>query len=77
FIFQDKMAQFDRERIPERVVHARGFAAHGVFRVYESLEDITMAHFLQDPSLETPVFVRFSQVAGSRGVNETNRDVRG
>ncbi|ASV69816.1 catalase HPII [Cytobacillus kochii] len=77
FIFQDKMAHFDRERIPERVVHARGFAAHGVFRVYESLEDITMAHFLQDPSLETPVFVRFSQVAGSRGVNETNRDVRG
>ncbi|MDQ0269706.1 catalase [Cytobacillus purgationiresistens] len=77
FIMKDKMAHFDRERIPERVVHARGYGAHGVFRVYESLEDLTMAHFLQDPNIETPVFVRFSEVAGSKGANETNRDVRG
>lgn len=77
FWFREKLAHFDRERIPERVVHARGYGAHGVFEVYESQEDLTMAHFLQDPCVQTPVFVRFSQVAGSRGANETDRDVRG
>lgn len=77
FLFREKLAHFDRERIPERVVHARGYGAHGVFQVYESQEELTMAHFLQDPSVKTPVFLRFSQVAGSKGANETDRDVRG
>jgi catalase len=76
--FREKMTQFDHERIPERVVHARGSAAHGVFRVYDaSLERYTMARFLTDPSLETPVFVRFSTVVGFRGSADTVRDVRG
>lgn len=77
FVMREKMTHFDREQIPERVVHARGYAAHGYFQVYESQEELTSAKFLQDPSVKTPVFLRFSQVAGSRGVNETNRDVRG
>nr|WP_090586127.1 MULTISPECIES: catalase [unclassified Paenibacillus] len=77
FHFREKMTHFDHERIPERVVHARGFAAHGEFQVYESLKDITKAKFLQDPSVKTPVFVRFSTVAGSRGSAETVRDARG
>ena len=68
---------FDHERIPERVVHARGYGAHGIFKVYESQAALTRAQFLQDPSVETPVFVRFSEVAGSKGANDTNRDVRG
>ena len=66
FIFREKMTHFDHERISERIVHARGSAAHGVFKVYKSQSAITQA-FLQDPSKETPVFVRFSTVAGSRG----------
>ncbi|MGF9976911.1 catalase [Viridibacillus arvi] len=77
FLMSEKVAHFDRERIPERVVHARGFGAHGVFELYESQEELTMANFLQDPAVKTPVFVRFSQVVGSKGANETNRDVRG
>lgn len=77
FIFREKMTHFDHERIPERVVHARGSAAHGVFKVYESQAAITRAGFLQDPSVETPVFVRFSTVAGSRGSTDLARDVRG
>lgn len=77
FLMREKLAHFDRERIPERVVHARGYGAHGVFELYDSLEDLTMAHFLQDPSKKTPIFIRFSEVAGSKGANETNRDVRG
>ncbi|ALC89356.1 catalase [Bacillus sp. FJAT-18017] len=77
FHFREKMTHFDHERIPERVVHARGFAAHGDFQVYESLREYTMAKFLQDPSKKTPVFVRFSTVQGSRGSAETVRDVRG
>jgi catalase len=77
FHFREKMTHFDHERIPERVVHARGSAAHGVFRVYESLAPLTRAHFLQDPSVETPVFVRFSTVVGSRGSTDLARDVRG
>ncbi|WP_078381934.1 catalase [Sutcliffiella halmapala] len=77
FHFREKMTHFDHERIPERVVHARGFAAHGEFQVYESMRPYTRAKFLQDPSAKTPVFVRFSTVAGSRGSAETVRDVRG
>ncbi|NEU06825.1 catalase [Flavihumibacter sp. R14] len=77
FILREKITHFDHERIPERVVHARGSAAHGVFQVYESLSAVTKAKFLQDPSKETPVFVRFSTVAGSRGSTDLARDVRG
>ncbi|WP_368659308.1 catalase [Metabacillus halosaccharovorans] len=77
FHFREKMTHFDHERIPERIVHARGFAAHGEFEVYESMKKYTKAKFLQDPAVKTPVFVRFSTVAGSRGSAETVRDVRG
>src|SRR5688572_31122717 len=77
FIFREKITHFDHERIPERVVHARGAAAHGYFRVYEPLASLTRASFLQDPTKETPVFVRFSTVAGSRGSSDLARDVRG
>ena len=77
FIFREKMTHFDHERIPERIVHARGSAAHGIFKVYESQSALTRAGFLQDPSVETPVFVRFSTVAGSRGSTDLARDVRG
>jgi len=77
FHFREKMTHFDHERIPERIVHARGFAAHGEFELYESMEDVTRAKFLTDPSTKTPVFVRFSTVAGSRGSAETVRDARG
>jgi catalase len=77
FHFREKLTRFDHERIPERVVHARGSGAHGHFRVYESLERLTKARFLCDPSLTTPVFVRFSTVVGSRGSADTVRDVRG
>ena len=77
FILREKITHFDHERIPERVVHARGSAAHGVFKVYESLSSVTKAHFLNDTSAETPVFVRFSTVAGSRGSTDLARDVRG
>jgi catalase len=77
FILREKITHFDHERIPERVVHARGSGAHGVFKVYESLDSVTKARFLLDPSLETPVFVRFSTVAGSRGSTDLARDVRG
>lgn len=77
FIFREKVTHFDHERIPERIVHARGSGAHGYFQVYKSLKDITRAHFLSDPKLVTPVFVRFSTVAGFRGSPDTVRDVRG
>ncbi|HEX6472030.1 MAG TPA: catalase [Streptosporangiaceae bacterium] len=77
FHFREKITHFDHERIPERVVHARGAGAYGRFQMYESLADYTMAEFLCDTSLETPVFVRFSTVAGSRGSADTVRDVRG
>ncbi len=77
FLLREKITHFDHERIPERVVHARGVGAHGVFKVYEDLSDITAAGFLTDPGRETPVFVRFSTVAGSRGSADTPRDVRG
>ena len=77
FHLREKITHFDHERIPERVVHARGAAAHGYFQVYEDLSDLTSAKLFGDPSKETPVFVRFSTVAGSRGSADTPRDVRG
>jgi catalase len=77
FILREKITHFDHERIPERVVHARGAAAHGHFQVYKSVARYTQAAFLQDPSRRTPVFVRFSTVAGSRGSSDLARDVRG
>ena len=76
--FREKIHHFDHERIPERVVHARGAGAHGMFQLYDdSMKQYTVAKVLTDPSLETPVFVRFSTVAGSRGSADTARDVRG
>lgn len=77
FHFREKITHFDHERIPERVVHARGAAAHGVFELYESMAPYTRAGFLQQPGTATPVFVRFSTVAGSRGSTDLARDVRG
>ena len=77
FILRDKITHFDHERIPERVVHARGSGAHGYFQAYRSHAKLTRAAFLQDPKLRTPVFVRFSTVAGSEGSHDTARDVRG
>jgi catalase len=77
FHLREKITHFDHERIPERVVHARGAAAHGYFQVYESMARYTKASFLQDPARKTPVFVRLSTVAGSRGSSDLARDVRG
>ncbi len=77
FIFREKIFHFDHERIPERIVHARGSGAHGYFEVYESLADITKADLFQRPGEKTPVFVRFSTVAGGAGSVDTPRDVRG
>lgn len=77
FVLREKITHFDHERIPERIVHARGSGAHGYFQVYESLADITKAAFLQDPKLKTEVFVRFSTVAGGAGSGDLPRDVRG
>lgn len=77
FHFREKITRFDHERIPERVVHARGAGAYGFFQPYESCAEFTRAAFLQDPSLRTPVFVRFSTVQGPRGSADTVRDVRG
>jgi catalase len=77
FIMREKITHFDHERIPERIVHARGSAAHGYFQVYESMAKYTKAGFLNDPERKTPVFVRFSTVAGFRGSTDLARDVRG
>jgi len=77
FHFREKMTHFDHERIPERVVHARGTGVHGFFQVYKSLEQYTRAKVFQDPSVKTPVFVRFSTVNGSRGSTDLARDARG
>ena len=77
FHFREKIFHFDHERIPERVVHARGFGAHGYFENYESLADITKADLFQRPKEKTPVFVRFSTVAGNKGSPDLARDVRG
>jgi len=73
----EKLAHFDRERIPERVVHAKGAGAHGYFQVFKSMAQYTKASFLQDPNKQTPVFVRFSTVVGARGSADTARDPRG
>ncbi len=77
FVLREKITNFDHERIPERVVHARGFGVHGYFQTYKSHSRLTKAAFLQDPSVKTPTFVRFSTVAGSEGSFDTARDVRG
>ena len=77
FHLREKITRFDHERIPERVVHARGSAAHGYFQAYASQASVTKAKFLCDPARKTPVFVRFSTVVGSRGAMDTARDVRG
>jgi catalase len=77
FAFREKVFHFDHERIPERVVHARGFGAHGYFEAYESLADLTRADPFQDAGRRTPAFVRFSTVAGSKGSFDLARDVRG
>ncbi|WP_366553082.1 catalase [Aquibaculum sediminis] len=77
FHFREKIFHFDHERIPERVVHARGFGAHGFFEPYESLADITKADLFQRPGERTPAFVRFSTVAGNKGSFDLARDVRG
>jgi catalase len=78
FHFREKITHFDHERIPERVVHARGAGAYGFFEPYDdSLASLTRAEFLSTPGSRTPVFVRFSTVAGSRGSSDTVRDVRG
>ena len=74
FILREKITHFDHERIPERIVHARGSAAHGYFQPYKSLSDITKADFLSDPNKITPVFVRFSTVQGGAGSADTVRD---
>lgn len=77
FILREKITHFDHERIPERIVHARGSGAHGVFTLNKSLAKYTKAKFLSEEGKETPVFVRFSTVAGSAGSTDLARDVRG
>jgi catalase len=77
FIMREKLTHFDHERIPERVVHARGSAAHGYFEVTDPATDLTCANFLSEAGKRTPVFVRFSTVQGPRGSADTVRDVRG
>ncbi|MES2566888.1 MAG: catalase HPII [Bacteroidota bacterium] len=77
FIMREKITHFDHERIPERIVHARGSAAHGFFELYKPMGKYTKAGFLNDTTNITPVFVRFSTVAGSRGSTDLARDVRG
>ena len=77
FILREKIHHFDHERIPERIVHARGSAAHGVFELYQSIGQFTKAKLFNEVGVQTPVFVRFSTVAGSRGSTDLARDVRG
>ncbi|MBC5810813.1 MAG: catalase [Candidatus Eremiobacteraeota bacterium] len=77
FHLREKIFHFDHERIPERVVHARGFGAHGFFEPYESLAEVTKADLFQRPGEKTPAFVRFSTVAGNKGSPDLARDVRG
>jgi catalase len=77
FILREKITHFDHERIPERIVHARGSGAHGFFECYEPRPDLTRAAPFQGRGKQTPVFVRFSTVAGERGSMDTARDVRG
>ncbi|WP_295472086.1 catalase HPII [uncultured Pseudomonas sp.] len=77
FIMREKITHFDHERIPERIVHARGTAAHGYFQSYDDHATLTKAGFLRDPGKKTPVFLRFSTVQGPRGSGDTVRDIRG
>lgn len=77
FVLREKIFHFDHERIPERIVHARGSAAHGYFELYESLSHITKADIFQRAGEKTPLFTRFSTVAGGAGSVDTPRDVRG
>jgi len=77
FILREKITHFDHERIPERIVHARGSGAHGIFECYDALTDITKAAPFKEAGKVTPVFVRFSTVQGERGSKDTARDVRG
>ncbi|AQR73006.1 catalase [Sphingomonas sp. LM7] len=77
FVLREKIFHFDHERIPERIVHARGSAAHGYFEAYEDLSDITRADLFSEKGKRTPVFTRFSTVAGGAGSVDTPRDVRG
>ena len=77
FHLREKIFHFDHERIPERVVHARGFGAHGYFENYESLAELTSADLFQRAGEKTPAFVRFSTVAGNKGSADLARDVRG
>src|ERR1700674_2946004 len=77
FVLREKIFHFDHERIPERIVHARGSAAHGYFELYETLSDISRADLFQRPGEKTPLFTRFSNVAGGAGSVDTPRDVRG
>ena len=76
-VLREKIFHFDHERIPERVVHARGYGAHGFFETYESLSDVTIADLFQKKGQKTPAFVRFSTVAGNKGSADLARDVRG
>src|SRR5690625_4066026 len=77
FHFYRKQSHFSRERIPEKVVHARGDGAYGEFKLYKSMSHVTRAHFLQKPGTKTPVFVRFSNFIGSKGSKDTAIDIRG
>jgi len=77
FIMREKITHFDHERIPERIVHARGSAAHGYFQTYRDMSEVTKADFLRSPESITPVFVRFSTVQGGAGSADTVRDIRG
>ena len=77
FVLREKITHFDHERIPERIVHARGTGAHGYFQCYDSCADLTKAAFLQNPKSKTEVFARFSTVAGGAGSGDLPRDVRG
>ena len=77
FLLREKITHFDHERIPERIVHARGSGAHGYFELYESIENYSKAGIFTDTTRKTPVFVRFSTVAGSKGSADLARDVRG
>src|ERR1700755_1871181 len=77
FILREKITHFDHERIPERIVHARGSGAHGYFQAYKPMSHLTKAAFLQNPREKTRFFVRFSTVAGGAGSIDTARDVRG
>ena len=77
FILREKITHFDHERIPERIVHARGSGAHGYFECYKPLTKLTRASIFAEAGKRTPVFVRFSTVAGERGSTDTARDVRG